>query len=312
MRSKFRSGLVGCAVFTIAIGMLWLGFVWFAGEHDTAQINRTRLQKLAVFTAKGRLAGTPDLDRLEQRLAEKSMTLGAPVFVRIFKQQFELELWIKQGDRFTLFATYPICNFSGGLGPKLREGDHQSPEGFYTVDAKALNPHSRWHKSFNLGFPNALDRAHDRTGSFLMVHGGCSSVGCFAMTDPVIDEIWRLITAAFKAGQPRFQVQVFPFRMTDAAMAQRRAAPWSAFWQDLKVGYDAFEANALPPRVHVCKGRYQFTNSANPKTGPALEISDACPGSAALMTQEPQFSPLSPQSPGILRLNSHIASMGKQ
>ena len=141
--------------------------------------------------------------------------------MRVFKREFELELWMKRDDTFHRFAVYPICRWSGRLGPKLAEGDAQAPEGFYTVDAKALNPASRWHRSFNLGFPNAYDRSHQRTGSFLMVHGGCSSIGCYAMTDAVVDEIWRLVTAALGKGQPRFQVQVFPFRMTAENMAQR-------------------------------------------------------------------------------------------
>jgi murein L,D-transpeptidase YafK len=163
---------------------------------------------------------------------------------------------MKHGDRFERFAVYPICRWSGLLGPKVAEGDWQAPEGFYTVDAKALNPSSRWHRSFNLGFPNAFDRAHGRTGSYLMVHGGCSSIGCYAMTDAVIDEIWRLVSAALQRGQPRFHVHIFPFRMTDERLAGRSGTPWAGFWRDLKPGYDAFEATGLPPRVSVCQGRY--------------------------------------------------------
>ena len=88
-----------------------------------------------------------------------------------------------EGRPLRRFATYPICLWSGRLGPKLREGDRQAPEGFYTVSAEQLNPNSRWHRSFSLGFPNAFDQAHGRTGSFIMVHGGCPSIGCYAMTD---------------------------------------------------------------------------------------------------------------------------------
>ena len=202
------------------------------------------------------LPGTPDLEDLVGRLGASGVALGAPVFIRIFKREFELELWLKRDDRFQRFAVYPICRWSGELGPKLAQGDRQAPEGFYTVDAKALNPNSRWHRSFNLGFPNAFDRAHKRTGSFLMVHGGCSSIGCYAMTDPVIDEIWRLVTAALKGGQPRFHVHIFPFRMTEENLALRRHMPWDPFWRDLQRGYDAFEATGLPPRISVCEGRY--------------------------------------------------------
>jgi murein L,D-transpeptidase YafK len=204
------------------------------------------------------LPGTPDVSDLPGRLAAQSLRLGAPIFIRIFKREFELELWLKREDRFERFAVYPICRWSGRLGPKLEEGDSQAPEGFYTVDAKALNPASRWHRSFNLGFPNAFDRAHNRTGSFVMVHGGCASVGCFAMTDPVVDEIWRLVTAALKGGQKRFHVHVFPFRMTEKNLDSRRHRQWAPFWADLKQGYDAFETVQVPPRIAVCAGRYTF------------------------------------------------------
>lgn len=202
------------------------------------------------------LRGTPDITRLEERLAEKGVWLGAPVFLRIFKRDYELELWMKKGERFILFATYPVCAFSGKLGPKLEQGDRQAPEGFYTVSRGQLNPNSRWHRSFNLGYPNAFDRAHHRTGNYLMVHGGCASAGCYAMTNPVIDEIWRLVTAALDAGQKRFAVHVFPFRMTDARMRIFAGHRWAPFWRDLKQGFDLFESTKVPPRISVCERRY--------------------------------------------------------
>ncbi len=204
------------------------------------------------------LPGTPDLASLDARLAAKGFTLGDPLLIRIFKREFELEVWMRSGERYRLFETYPICRFSGDLGPKLKEGDRQSPEGFYTVSKTQLNPASRWHRSFNLGFPNVHDRAHGRTGSFLMVHGGCSSIGCYAMTDAVIDEIWRLVTASLAGKQRRFQVQAYPFRMTEANLAQRAENAWAPFWRDLKAGHDLFETTGLPPRVQVCNGRYTF------------------------------------------------------
>src|SRR5690606_10316969 len=175
------------------------------------------------------------------------------------------------------------CRWSGVLGPKLREGDRQAPEGFYTVDSRALNPHSRWHRSFNLGFPNVHDRAHGRTGSYLMVHGGCSSVGCYAMTDPVVDEIWRLVTAGLKGGQGRFHVHIFPFRMTEARLARHEGARWSAFWHDLKAGYDAFEETRLPPTVSVCQGRYTVAPAAADVAG-SDRIVAACPDATAAGT----------------------------
>ena len=204
------------------------------------------------------LPGTPDLGQLSKRLTSAGLSEGAPVLLRVFKAESILELWMKRNGRFELFASYPICRWSGDLGPKLKEGDRQSPEGFYTVGAGALNPNSRWHRSFNLGFPNPFDRAHGRTGSFIMVHGGCSSIGCFAMTNPVVDEIWRLVKAALRGGQARFQVQVFPFRMTEAKLARHAKDRWHPFWQQLKQGHDMFERTRLPPNVSVCSGKYRF------------------------------------------------------
>jgi len=204
------------------------------------------------------IPGTPDLARLQQRLDAKGLKLGAPLFMRIFKKEARLEIWMKKGDSFTLFAQYPICYFSGRFGPKQKQGDHQAPEGFYTVIRGQLNPHSRWRRAFNLGYPNLYDRLHRRTGNYLMVHGGCSSIGCYAMTNEVIDEIWRLITKAFVKGQKRFHVHAFPFRMTEANMARYRDNEWIDFWRDLKQGYDLFEQSHVPPVVSVCKRRYQL------------------------------------------------------
>lgn len=253
-------------------------------DRDRLHIEAERWLRRAYYVASDApLPGTPDLGDLEKRLAASGLEPGAPVFIRIFKLEFELELWIKRGDRFQRFAVYPICRWSGLLGPKLIEGDWQAPEGFYTVDAKALNPASRWHRAFNLGFPNAFDRSQGRTGSYLMVHGGCSSIGCYAMTDAVIDEIWRLVSAALQRGQQRFHVHIFPFRMTDANLARRSGAPWAAFWRDLKPGYDAFEATRVPPSIAVCQGRYAVAPGLSGTAGnPPLE--PACPKATGAKT----------------------------
>ena len=225
---------------------------------DRARVNWTRSEYRALFRAGETLPGTPDLARFEERLAAHGVKRGAPIYIRIFKLESELELWVQKGERFERFATYPICVWSGRLGPKLREGDRQAPEGFYTVDAEQLNPNSRMHRSFSLGFPNVFDRAHGRTGSFIMVHGGCASIGCFAVTDPGVDEIWRMVTAALEGGQPRFPVHVFPFRMTERALNFRKGYRWHGFWSDLKKGYDLFQPSRIPPAVSVCNGRYVF------------------------------------------------------
>lgn len=225
---------------------------------DRVRINWTRSEYKALYRAGETLPGTPDLARFDERLAARGVKLGVPVYIRIFKLESELELWVEKGARFERFATYPICRWSGRLGPKFREGDRQAPEGFYTVAAEQLNPNSRMHRSFNLGFPNAYDQAHGRTGSFLMVHGGCASIGCYAVTDPAVDEIWRMVTAALEQGQARFPVHVFPFRMTERNLNFRRGYRWHGFWADLNKGYDLFEPSRIPPAVSVCNGRYVF------------------------------------------------------
>jgi murein L,D-transpeptidase YafK len=236
---------------------------------DRATVNYTRWQNNWYYRDGLPLPGTPDLAKLDERLKARGVALGAPVFVRIFKLESELEMWMEKNGRYEKFATYPICLWSGRLGPKLREGDRQAPEGFYAVTKDELNPNSRWHRSFSLGFPNAYDRALGRTGSFIMVHGGCQSVGCFAMTNDVVDEIWRLVTAALDSGQAAFNVQVFPFRMTEKNLAARKGDRWSAFWTDLKVGYDAFERTHLPPMVSVCDGRYVIAEAKPGDVPPA-------------------------------------------
>lgn len=226
------------------------------------------------------LAGTPDLAKLEERLTQAKLALGAPVLVRLFKRESELEIWMKSGDRFKHFATYPICRWAGELGPKISRGDRQAPEGFYTVAKTQLNPASRWHRSFNLGYPNPYDRFHGRTGDFIMVHGGCSSAGCFAVTNEVVDEIWRIVTAALGKGQTRFQVQSFPFRMTEANLKLYKGHRWHDFWQDLKPGYDRFEATGVPPAVRVCSGRYHFLPGAPGNDG-SEPVGNSCPAPVA-------------------------------
>jgi len=198
--------------------------------------------------------------RLRPLLDAQSLALGAPVCLRVFKEERVLEVWLRtEAGQFRLLKSYPICAFSGGLGPKLARGDGQSPEGFYAVRPGALNPASSYHLSFDVGYPNAYDRAKGRTGSALMVHGACVSIGCYAMTDPAIEEIWTVMAAAFRNGQRAIQIQLFPFRMSVESLARHRTDRWYDFRVDLKTGSDLFEIARVPPRVEVRSGRYRFT-----------------------------------------------------
>lgn len=193
---------------------------------------------------------------LEADLAAAGLRWGAPVFLRIHKAEHTLELWVDDGRRFRRFREYPICTWSGELGPKLRQGDGQSPEGFYRVRAGQLNPRSSYHLSFDLGYPNAYDRAHGRTGDFLMVHGSCVSVGCYAMGDGQIEEIYSLVAAALAGGQDAVPVHAFPFRFDDRPEADWAADPSADFWRNLREGHEAFEATGRPPRITVAGRRY--------------------------------------------------------
>jgi murein L,D-transpeptidase YafK len=262
------------------IAMALMHYTNVFGDPETRAITATRIANYTRASRNLPLPGTPDLKSLDKRLSTQSLAAGAPVLVRIFKREFQLELWMMREGRYELFSSYPICRWSGQLGPKLFKGDKQAPEGFYEVSANQMNPHSRWHRSFNVGFPNAFDQAHGRTGSALMVHGGCSSAGCYAMTNGVIDEIWQLTLAALSKGQQkRFQVQVFPFRMTENNLANHSNSPYIEFWRQLKQGSDLFEHSHLPPRVSVCGGNYHFD------VGRSLEVTSerqiGCTPSAA-------------------------------
>ncbi len=192
-------------------------------------------------------------------LMEKNLKSGAPVFIRAFKEERELELFLQDDDgTFKLLRTYPIAAASGKLGPKLAEGDMQVPEGFYAANQESMKPDSDFHLAFNIGYPNAYDRAHGRTGSFIMVHGSNVSIGCLAMTDPKIEEIYTLCQAALDASQSFFRIHIFPFRMTEKRMQQAASSEHYDFWRNLKTGYNLFEDTRIPPDVSVKNRKYVF------------------------------------------------------
>ena len=207
-------------------------------------------------------------------LKAKNMEKGSPILVRIFKEEAELEVWKHdRTGRFALLHTYPICRWSGELGPKIREGDRQTPEGFYTITPGLMNPNSNYYLAINTGFPNTYDRANGRTGALLMIHGDCSSAGCYAMTDEQIADIYALAREAFFGGQKSFQVEAFPFRMTPLNMARHRNSPHMAFWKMLKQGYDHFEVAHREPKIDVCEKRYVFDAASMGQFDPA----ERCP-----------------------------------
>jgi murein L,D-transpeptidase YafK len=211
-----------------------------------------------------------------QQMASLNMDRAAPILLRIYKTESTLEVWKQDRDgKYALLESYPICKFSGKLGPKISEGDHQAPEGFYEVTPAQMNPLSREYLAFNIGFPNAFDRSLGRTGSVVMVHGGCHSIGCYAMTDRHMDEIYALIGEAFNGGQDKVQLQAFPFHMTaENLAAHAESNPHATFWAMLKEGSDVFLKEGKPPTVAVCGHRYVFNPAASATD---LDPSAACP-----------------------------------
>jgi murein L,D-transpeptidase YafK len=192
-----------------------------------------------------------------------------PILVRIFKEESELEVWRRGRDgTYAVMKTYPICAWSGALGPKTKNGDRQAPEGFYEVAPKQMNAKSQYKRSFDLGYPNAYDRSHGATGSHLMVHGSCRSAGCYAMDDRQIEEIFALVGRSFATGAASVQVQALPFRMTAENMARHAKSPNMPFWRMLKQGSDIFETTRLPVEVGECRKAYAF--------GPVVGTGDAC------------------------------------
>lgn len=261
---------------------------------------KSRIARAALLTAALALAGcsgetlqdiAPKAERklppeIVQTIEAKGMSTNAPIMMRIFKEEGALEIWKqKRNGRYDLVTSYDICKWSGELGPKYTEGDRQAPEGFYGVSPAQMNPRSSYHLSFNIGFPNTYDSANGRTGKHLMVHGACSSAGCYSMTDEQVEQIYAFARDAFRGGQRAFQLQAFPFRMTPENMARYRDDPNYPFWEMLKEGYDHFEITKKPPKVDVCERRYVFNRIA--AEGESFEPTQACPPSTqpeSLMT----------------------------
>ncbi len=220
-------------------------------------------------------------------LAHAGVTVRDPIYIRVFKEESELEIWKARADgTYALIKTYPICTFSGGLGPKTRYADYQSPEGFYAVTARLLNPNSAHHLAFNIGYPNALDRALGRTGDLIMVHGRCQSVGCFAMTDAPMEEVYAFVRDALAGGQTSIPVHSFPFRMTAENIARHASHRHAAGWAPLEQAYRDFAATARPPATAMCD-RHYLVNPVWAAAAPAsLDAAAACPAHARVETPD--------------------------
>lgn len=195
---------------------------------------------------------------LQKEFKAKGLTWGSNIFIRVFKLTNELEVWVKKDTTYTLFKKYEVCYYSGPLGTKTKYGDGVSPEGFYFIKPSSLNPYSTFHLSINVGYPNKLERQKSYTGDGIMIHGNCVSIGCYAMGDSNIEEIYTLVQTTLEFNQPFIRLHIFPFRMYDTKMVLVKHSKWYEFWKNLKEGYDWFEKKKTPPNVEVKEGKYIF------------------------------------------------------
>lgn len=196
---------------------------------------------------------------LSEAFAKKGFRLGSPVLLRVYKQSSEIELWVLKGPRFALFKTYPICRWSGELGPKLMEGDRQSPEGIYHISASGLIVNRRWHRAMRLNYPNAFDMVNGHTGSGILIHGNCTSTGCFAIADGV-EEVYEAVEAALRSGQARVPVLSLPFRFTAVPPGDDDPPGLGPFWRELRQADLLFGRDRLPPPALLCDGHYYFAD----------------------------------------------------
>jgi murein L,D-transpeptidase YafK len=197
---------------------------------------------------------------LAQEFAVKGLKLGSPVFIRVYKQTSEMELWVQQGPRYVHFKTYGICRWSGFLGPKFYEGDRQSPEGLYRITTSDLIVNRRWDRAMNINFPNSFDSMNGRGGSGILIHGGCGSIGCFAVQNESVEDVYGAVRAALKGGQAYVPVLALPFRFTSLAPEKEDTLQMSEFWADLRRADLLFERDKIPPAAWICDGRYLFAD----------------------------------------------------
>jgi murein L,D-transpeptidase YafK len=240
---------------------IMLGLAVFAFLCLPALASFAEVQGLRT-TARSNSAYEASRPRLEKDLQAMGLSLGAPVYLVIVKEKAELTAYIQSTDgTYKAFRTWPVCAASGSLGPKQKEGDGQAPEGFYVVRPGQMNPSSSYHLSFDLGYPNARDRALGYTGKYLMVHGNCVSIGCYAMTDPVIEDIWTLMQAAYEGGQRAVPVHAYPFEMTAERLQFHAGNRHSAFWRSLAPAWESFARTGRVPLIRQSRGVYSVSDA---------------------------------------------------
>jgi murein L,D-transpeptidase YafK len=239
-------------------------------SHFTAAPTIAPFVREQLRFSRVRLAREASEASIEQLFrARKIRYPAAEVFVRVFKRERELELWVRPATstRFELLRTYPICALAGVLGPKRVQGDGQVPEGFYFIDL--FNPVSSYHLSLRIDYPNRRDRlaaARPRPlGGDIFIHGGCKSDGCLAITDEAIGELYWIAVTARGEGQDKIPVHIFPTRLDDEKSLRKLERAYHGdravleFWQTLRPGYEFFEKTHQMPVVTVDpRGRYRI------------------------------------------------------
>jgi murein L,D-transpeptidase YafK len=271
-------------VATAAIAALLAGCT--ANEAlDTVDVDLKKVSSKVNYQLSGKIV---------QKMQAMSMAKESPIMLRIFKEEGVLEVWkANASNRFEMLRQYKICAWSGKLGPKVKEGDRQAPEGFYPIAPGQMNPHSSYYLAINTGYPNRFDQANGRHGSNLMIHGACSSSGCYSMTDEQMQEIFALARDAYKGGQQAVQLQALPFRMTAENMARHRNSPNIDFWNMLKPGYDQFEITKRPPEINICEKKYVFNQQTDGKfspTGPCPAMSTPAVMQGALAAYNKKYN----------------------
>ncbi len=214
-------------------------------------------------TPRSRAITAAATQRLEPELEKLGFRSGDSVILRLFKEEGELEIWMRPDSEplYSLFKIVRLTASSGRLSPKTHEGDGQTPEGFYSVQAGNLRPKTQHYLGLDLGYPNEHDRQLNRTGSDLMLHAGKTAAGGYAISQESMEEVYALCDAALRRASPEIPVQIFPFRLTDRRMDRTltQGSAWLEEWTNLKEGYDFFENVRQPPRIEVIGGVYHFS-----------------------------------------------------
>lgn len=210
----------------------------------------------------------------KEELIDNSLrSIGVPadrfqMYVRVFKEEEELEVWVKERGAYTyqLLKVMPICSTVGFSGPKERRGDGQIPEGLYYINS--FNPFSNYHLSLKINYPNLADQRradHNDLGGMIFLHGGCETIGCVPITDDQIKELYVMAVKAKDQGQEIIRVHIFPNRMDQdnykKLVKGTRNTKFIHFWGNLRTAYYYFETYKYLPGISVdAEGRYVYTH----------------------------------------------------